>query len=61
MDEWRAVRLGKLVEAARGFIKTGPFGAQLHAHEYTEDPLGVPVVMPKDMVGGRAIAELRAA
>ena len=28
-------------------IQTGPFGSQLHAHEYTTD--GVPIVMPKDM------------
>ena len=28
-------------------IQTGPFGSQLHSHEYTLS--GVPVVMPKDM------------
>lgn len=30
-------------------IQTGPFGSQLHQSDYTED--GVPVVMPKDIVG----------
>ncbi len=32
-------------------LRTGPFGSQLHAYEYTES--GVPVVMPKDMINGR--------
>lgn len=50
---WRDVRLAEWVDAASGSIRTGPFGSQLHAHEYTDDPFGVPVVMPKDMVGGR--------
>jgi type I restriction enzyme, S subunit len=53
VSEWRYIRLGEWVEAAEGSIKTGPFGSQLHAHEYTDDPLGIPVVMPKDMVDGR--------
>ena len=53
MSEWREWSLGALVDAADGHIKTGPFGSQLHAHEYTADPRGIPVVMPKDMVRGR--------
>jgi len=32
-----------------GGIKIGPFGAQLHQSDYTDD--GVPVVMPTDMKG----------
>lgn len=32
-------------------IRTGPFGSQLHAHDYT--PLGVPVVMPTNIVNRR--------
>ena len=32
-------------------IRIGPFGAQLHAHDYVES--GVPVVMPQDMVDNR--------
>ncbi len=28
-------------------MQTGPFGTQLHAHEYVSD--GVPVVMPQDI------------
>ncbi len=34
-----------------GLIQTGPFGSQLHEYEYTE--VGVPVVMPKDIVCGK--------
>ena len=30
-------------------IQTGPFGSQLHQHDYVED--GHPVVMPKDIIG----------
>jgi len=57
VSEWREVSLGEVVEQAGGFIKTGPFGSQLHAEEYTTDPDGVPVVMPKDMVSGRVARE----
>lgn len=32
-------------------IQTGPFGSQLHQSDYSQD--GVPVVMPKDLVGFR--------
>lgn len=32
-------------------LQTGPFGSQLKAEEYTED--GIPVVMPKDIYGGK--------
>lgn len=39
--------LGDLVDSADGFIQTGPFGSQLHAHDYVED--GVPVVMPQQL------------
>ena len=53
MSEWREMRLGALVDAAGGHIKTGPFGSQLHSHEYTTDPGGIAVVMPRDMVRGR--------
>lgn len=32
-------------------IQIGPFGSQLHAHDYVED--GIPTVMPKDIVDGQ--------
>jgi len=31
-------------------VQTGPFGTQLHAHEYADE--GVPVVMPQDIADG---------
>jgi type I restriction enzyme, S subunit len=48
-DGWRAVELAAVV--VEDGLQTGPFGSQLKASEYTED--GIPVIMPKDMVGGR--------
>jgi type I restriction enzyme S subunit len=58
--EWHTTTLAQLVEEAGGFIKTGPFGSQLHAEEYVDDPSGVPVVMPKDMVRGKILdAEIK--
>ena len=47
---WLALRLGSAAEAGKAVIQTGPFGSQLHQHDYVDD--GVPVVMPKDIVGG---------
>jgi type I restriction enzyme, S subunit len=47
MSEWRKRELGELVAAASGYVRTGPFGSQLHAHEYADDPFGIPVVMRK--------------
>jgi type I restriction enzyme, S subunit len=55
VGEWRKTTLGALVAHAGGFVRTGPFGSQLHAQEYTDDPGGVPVIMPKDMAGGRVM------
>ena len=43
--------LSEIVESWGGLIQTGPFGSQLHQHDYTEQ--GIPVVMPKDIRNGR--------
>ncbi|HJH32335.1 MAG TPA: hypothetical protein C5S50_09225 [Methanosarcinaceae archaeon] len=43
--------LRELFEAHGGLIQTGPFSSQLHQSDYSKD--GVPVVMPKDIRGGR--------
>ncbi|MGE4126274.1 MAG: restriction endonuclease subunit S [Pusillimonas sp.] len=46
---WRITDLRSVV--IKDGLQTGPFGSQLHAHEYIE--WGVPVVMPKDMSNNR--------
>ncbi|MBN8610537.1 MAG: restriction endonuclease subunit S [Deltaproteobacteria bacterium] len=51
---WRQTTLGPEVQRCGGSIQTGPFGSQLHASDYV--PSGVPVVMPKDIVGRRVSA-----
>ncbi len=46
-----ASALSEIIEAWGGLIQTGPFGSQLHQHDYSEQ--GIPVVMPKDIRNGR--------
>lgn len=48
---WEVTTLGGAVARAGGILQTGPFGSQLHAHEYVTD--GVPVIMPQDIINGR--------
>ena len=43
--------LGEICDEVGGTIRTGPFGSQLHKHDYIEE--GVPVVMPKDIIEGK--------
>jgi len=47
--EWEAASIGHIADRSKGVLQTGPFGAQLHAHEYVNN--GIPVIMPQDMVG----------
>lgn len=55
--EWEAKKLGNILAESGGYLQTGPFGSQLHAHEYTFE--GVPVVMPQDINDGKiSIAEI---
>jgi len=41
---WDAKMLKVILSESGGYLQTGPFGSQLHTHEYTHE--GVPVVMP---------------
>ena len=53
--EWEEVTLGEIVRRSGGLLQTGPFGSQLHAHEYVLD--GIPVIMPQDIVNGELSVE----
>jgi len=50
--EWRSSTIGELCDAGILELQTGPFGSQLHAHEYVER--GVPVV-PTEAIRNRRI------
>ncbi len=52
MDEWRKATLGDLCDGRIIELQTGPFGSQLHAHDYT--PVGVAVV-PTEAIRNRQI------
>ena len=49
--EWEVITLGAMLKRARGYLQTGPFGSQLHAHEYVHE--GTPVIMPQDILNGQ--------
>ncbi len=52
---WSEVSLRQLADT----LQTGPFGSQLHAHDYTEG--GVPVINPSHLKGGRIIPDFSCA
>lgn len=47
---WEVTELAKICAEGNG-VQTGPFGSQLHESDYSDD--GVPVVMPRDLIGFR--------
>ena len=47
--------LGEICDKVEGIIQTGPFGSQLHQSDYRDK--GTPVIMPKDLVGGKVSVE----
>ncbi|GAA6171513.1 restriction endonuclease subunit S [Colwellia sp. KU-HH00111] len=51
MSEWISTELGTICDEYGGVIQTGPFGSQLHQHDYVAE--GTPVIMPKDIKGGK--------
>lgn len=52
MSHWRRSSVGELCDEGLIELQTGPFGSQLHAHDYV--PHGVPVV-PTEALRGRRI------
>ena len=46
-DSWWNTTLEEVCSGDGGRIQTGPFGSQLHAHDYRDE--GTPVVMPKQL------------
>ncbi len=46
-EHWKSVRVGMIASS----LQTGPFGSQLHAHEYK--PNGIPVINPAHMINGK--------
>ncbi|MGB5096758.1 MAG: restriction endonuclease subunit S [Porticoccaceae bacterium] len=55
MGSWRETTLGEVCDEVNGIIQTGPFGSQLHQSDYSE--VGIPVVMPKDIIEGRIASD----
>src|SRR5208283_1606818 len=53
--EWEVKKLGAILKESGGYLQTGPFGSQLHAHEYLTE--GIPVVMPQDINNGSISTE----
>lgn len=47
---WQYKEIGALIKEYGGKVQTGPFGSQLHESDYSS--VGVPVVMPKDIIDG---------
>lgn len=52
VSEWRGCTIGELCDAGVVELQTGPFGTQLHAHDYVE--AGVPVI-PTEAIRNRQI------
>jgi type I restriction enzyme S subunit len=50
-DQWTCQNLGAILCEHGGYLQTGPFGSQLHAHEYQAE--GIPFVMPQNISNGR--------
>jgi type I restriction enzyme, S subunit len=52
MSDWKLTTIGELCDAGLAQLQTGPFGSQLHAHDYVHD--GVAVI-PTEAIRGRQI------
>ncbi|HQU80506.1 MAG TPA: restriction endonuclease subunit S [Azonexus sp.] len=47
-SEWVQLTIGDLIKSSEAIIQTGPFGSQLHKHDYVDS--GVPVI-PTEAIG----------
>jgi len=52
---WRTATFGELVSETGSFIQTGPFGSQLHKHEYQQNGIGV--VNPTHLFGNKIVRD----
>jgi type I restriction enzyme S subunit len=48
--KWEDRTLGDISDQVGGIVQTGPFGSQLHESDYSV--MGVPVIMPKNIIEG---------
>jgi type I restriction enzyme, S subunit len=54
-SEWFSTTIGELVSSGEATIQTGPFGSQLHKHDYVE--VGTPVI-PTEAIGRGRILDI---
>lgn len=54
-SEWEHLTVGELVRMGEAIVQTGPFGSQLHKHDYTDE--GVPVI-PTEAIGRGRILDI---
>ncbi len=52
-EHWEIKELGTIA----GLIQTGPFGSQLHAHEYIKN--GIPVINPSNLQNGGIVPDIK--
>jgi len=55
LTEWQETTLGALIESGEAQIQTGPFGSQLHAHDYVTRGTSV---IPTEAIGRRLIRDV---
>ncbi len=54
MSDWRETTIGDMIASGAASLQTGPFGSQLHAHDYVAS--GTPVI-PTEAIGRRTLME----
>lgn len=54
-SEWYSTTVGYLVDSGEALVQTGPFGSQLHQHDYVEE--GTPVI-PTEAIGKGRILDI---